>query len=189
MEGKIKRVIAGLQTICRCFSVAIRQATEGEIDTPSARRFRRFYEPEEAPPTHRQDTGLGLEELITRAAVGLRTFRDCCIQANRQSRQIEIDIPARRRFREVYEAGGVPLFPSMQGMTHTRATPDYGGSSKPILTGIVPVVGDFQEDRLEELRSNGAEGSGPVPEGEEESAWVRRAPHENGADTSLEEVG
>jgi hypothetical protein len=178
MEGRIKRVITGLQTICRCFSVAIRQAGESEIDSPSARRFRRLYEPAVAPFGNAQEKDPGMKELTTRIGVGLRTFRNCCAQANLQARQSEFDIPARRRFREL----------SMQGMLSAGAAPDIGENSERTQTGAVPGVEDFPGKSLEELRSSGTGIGGSVIEGKEGSAGDRSTQHMKGTDSSLELV-
>jgi hypothetical protein len=178
MEGRIKRVFTRLQTICRCFSVAIRQAEESEIDTPSPRRFRRLDEPGEAPSAHLRNDASGLKELMTRAGIGLQTFRNCCAQANLQARQSEIDVPARRRFREL----------SMKGMLPTGAAPDYGEYSERSQTGAVPGAENFPGKSLEELRSSGTGIGGSVLEGKEGSAGDRSRPHGQGTDSSLESV-
>ncbi len=159
MKGRIKRLMTGLQTILRCFSVAIRQAEESEIDNPSARRFRRLNGTGGAPSSPLQGETSGLREVMTRAGIALQTFRNCCAQANRQARQSEIDVPARRRFREM----------SVQGILNAGDSSVLGIYAATGRTGAVPDEADFLEKRLEEIRSAGAGGNLFVLDGKEGS--------------------
>lgn len=101
----LERVGKGLKTICGCFSVAMQQARQSEIDVLSRRSFRERNGLGDPSPTHLRGTGLGTKELMTRLGIGLRTFQSCCSEATRIAEKSEIDVPARRIFHELQGAG------------------------------------------------------------------------------------
>ena len=99
--GKWKESIRRrMQTICNCFSAASKQAREAEVEVPSKRFFRISYETCDASSAHRQDAALGMNERKIRTGIGIRTFLNCLILANQQAEQSEIDVLARRSYKE-----------------------------------------------------------------------------------------
>lgn len=103
--GKIlNRVNTELKTLCGCFSVAMQQARQSEIDVLSRRSFRHRNGLGDSPPAHLRDTGLAMNELMTRLGIGLRTFQSCCSEAQRRAEQGEIDTTARRFYQEMQRA-------------------------------------------------------------------------------------
>ena len=105
MERAIEDKRSRLQTIRRCISVALQQARQSEIEVPSKRSFRPMYEAGNTPAAHPHDTSPGGNDLVARAGAGLKTFLNCCSEANQQARQSEIDVLVRRFYRESLERG------------------------------------------------------------------------------------
>jgi hypothetical protein len=105
MERAIGHKSSRLQTIRRCISVAFHQARQSEVEVPSKRSFRLLYETGNAPAAQPHNTSPGGKDLVARAGVGLQTFLSCCSEANQRARQSEIDVLARRSYRENHETG------------------------------------------------------------------------------------
>jgi len=75
---KWKESICGrMQTICNCVSVAARQTREAEIDVVSKRRFRQMLASGEASIALPQEEGTGVQEVMARTGIGVRSFLDC----------------------------------------------------------------------------------------------------------------
>lgn len=134
MEWTIGRVGSRLQTIRGFLSVAFHQARQAEIEVPSKRKFRLLCEAGNAPAAPLDETNPGRKYLVTRAGVGLETFLRCCSEANQRARQSEIDVLARRSYRESHAAGskgtgfqGLELERGESGAEDQRA-PHQGGS-------------------------------------------------------------
>jgi len=106
MEKEIESVSGRIRTFGQVVSVAFQQARQSEIDVLSKRSIRERYESGDGSPAHLRDTRSHDELPTTQGNGGLRTIWRCCSEANRQAMQSEIDVLARRRFRESREAGG-----------------------------------------------------------------------------------
>jgi len=105
MEKGIKTAGPRIKSFGRVVSIAFQQARQSEFDVLSKRSFRERYLSGDdylAPPG---DTKSHDEMPATQAHSGLRTIWRCCSEANRQAMQSEVDVLARRRFREFREAG------------------------------------------------------------------------------------
>lgn len=105
MGAFLNRVGKELKTIRGCFSVAMQQARQSEIDALYRRCFRERNGLGDTSPIHLRGNGLDTKELITRLGIGLRTFRSCCSETHRMARLSEIEVPARRIVHELKGAG------------------------------------------------------------------------------------
>jgi hypothetical protein len=106
MEKGSKSASPRIKSFGRVVSVAFQQARQSEFDVLSKRSFRERYASGDDYLAHPGDKGSHDEMPTTQANSGLRTIWRCCSEANRQAMQSEIDVLARRRFRESREAGG-----------------------------------------------------------------------------------
>lgn len=106
MEKGTKSASPRIKSFGRVVSVAFQQARQSEFDVLSKRSFRERYASGDDYLAHPGDTGSHDDMPATQANSGLRTLWRCCSEANRQARQSEVDVLARRRFREFLEAGG-----------------------------------------------------------------------------------
>lgn len=105
--GKVKENVCRImKTICNCFSVAARWAREAEIDVPAKRRFRLMNASGDASSAPQQIADTDLQEGMARTGIVLRTFLNCLIDANRQARQSENYVLARRSYRVSQEGVG-----------------------------------------------------------------------------------
>jgi hypothetical protein len=106
MEKGIKSAGPRIKSFGRVVSVAFQQARQSEFDILSKRSIRERYASGDDYLAHPGDTGSHDEMPTTQADSGLRTIWRCCSEANRQAMQSEVDVLARRRFREFREADG-----------------------------------------------------------------------------------
>lgn len=105
MEKGNKSASPRVKTFGRVISVAFQQARQSEFDVLSKRSFRERYASGNDYLAHLGDTGSHDAMPTTEANSWLRTIWRCCSEANRQAMQSEVDVLARRRFREFREAG------------------------------------------------------------------------------------
>lgn len=78
-------------------------AREADIDVPSKRRFRLLYGSGDASSTPPMEAGTALDEGITRAGIGFRTFLDCLNDAKIRVEQSKTDKLARMTYRNLPE--------------------------------------------------------------------------------------
>lgn len=76
-EGMSERLCRKMHPICNCFSVALKQAREAEIDVPAKRRFRLIFASGDTSPDLQQDAGISAREAAARSRIGLKAFLDC----------------------------------------------------------------------------------------------------------------
>jgi len=104
MEKRNKSASPRIKMFGRVVSVAFQQARQSEFDVLSKRSFRERYAGDDYL-AHPGDTGSHDEMPTSQANSVLRTIWRCCSEANRQAMQSEVDVLARRRFREFRETG------------------------------------------------------------------------------------
>jgi len=87
-----------MQPICNCFSVAMKQAREAEIDVPSKRRFSLMYTSGEESVVRPKEKGLNIPEVVTRTGIGIRTFLDCLYDVEDRAENSLTDLEKRRPY-------------------------------------------------------------------------------------------
>jgi hypothetical protein len=97
------RVCGAMKPICNCFSVAVKQAREAEIDVPSKRRFRLIYASGDADSSLPQDAGTGLHEVAARTGIGMQKFLDCLDDARNQVEVSRTNARSRMSYRRLPE--------------------------------------------------------------------------------------
>jgi len=105
MEKGSKSASPRIKSFGRVVSAAFQQARQSEFDVLSKRTFRERYLSVDDYLALPGDTQSHDEMAATQAHNGLRTIWRCFSEANRQAMQSEVDVLARRRFREFREAG------------------------------------------------------------------------------------
>jgi hypothetical protein len=148
MEKGTESVRERVRTFGQVISFAIQQARQSEIDVLSKRSIRERYESGDDSPAHVRDTGSHDEMPMTQANGGLLNLWRCCSEAKRQAVQSEIDVLARRRFRESREAGGPEGGSSAPegdaGTPRETATPQEGKRDRS-LPGPAQLEGSFPD--------------------------------------------
>jgi len=97
------RLCRKIQPVCDCFSVALSQAREAEIDVPSKRSFRLRYAAGSGADDTPQDGSPGAREVAARTAIGVRAFLDCLDDARNRARSDITDVSVRRSYRKLPE--------------------------------------------------------------------------------------
>ena len=75
--GVLERFCRKMHPICNCFSVALKQATEAEIDIPARRRFRLIFASGDTSFGLPEDADVSLGKVAARSKIGLRALLDC----------------------------------------------------------------------------------------------------------------
>ena len=100
LSDRLRRKV---QPVSDCFSVALSQAREAEIDVPSKRSFRKIHGSGNGDGEPSQDGGNGAREVAPRTGPGGRSILDCLDNARSRAQIGITDVSMRRSYRKLPE--------------------------------------------------------------------------------------